>query len=57
LDLGDGTTLEEDDFAVSAALGAVVVVAGPADLSGPKLMPYGPGYDATFFTDPFGQSA
>jgi catechol 2,3-dioxygenase-like lactoylglutathione lyase family enzyme len=28
--------------------------AGAADLSGPKPMPYGPGYYATFFADPSG---
>jgi catechol 2,3-dioxygenase-like lactoylglutathione lyase family enzyme len=28
--------------------------AGANDLNGPKLMPYGPGYYATFFADPSG---
>ena len=28
--------------------------AGAADLSGPKQMPYGPGYYASFFADPSG---
>jgi catechol 2,3-dioxygenase-like lactoylglutathione lyase family enzyme len=28
--------------------------AGAADVSGPKPMPYGPGYYASFFTDPSG---
>jgi catechol 2,3-dioxygenase-like lactoylglutathione lyase family enzyme len=32
----------------------VARLAGAADLSGPKPMPYGPGYYAAFFADPSG---
>ena len=32
----------------------VARAAGAADLSGPKPMPYGPGYYASFFADPAG---
>jgi catechol 2,3-dioxygenase-like lactoylglutathione lyase family enzyme len=33
---------------------AVATRAGAGDVSGPKEMPYGPGYYAVFFTDPAG---
>jgi catechol 2,3-dioxygenase-like lactoylglutathione lyase family enzyme len=33
---------------------AVACAAGARDLSGPKPMPYGPGYYAAFFADPSG---
>jgi len=33
---------------------AVADEAGALDLSGPKEMPYGPGYYAAFFADPSG---
>ena len=33
---------------------AAVAAAGAKDLSGPKEMPYGPGYYAAYFTDPAG---
>ena len=32
----------------------IALSAGAADLSGPKQMPYGPGYYASFFADPSG---
>jgi catechol 2,3-dioxygenase-like lactoylglutathione lyase family enzyme len=35
-------------------LAAVAADAGAADLSGPKPMPYSPGYYAVFFADPSG---
>jgi catechol 2,3-dioxygenase-like lactoylglutathione lyase family enzyme len=35
-------------------LAAVVREAGSVDVSGPKEMPYGPGYYAVFFDDPSG---
>jgi catechol 2,3-dioxygenase-like lactoylglutathione lyase family enzyme len=35
-------------------LAAVAVAAGAADVSGPKEMPYSPGYYAAFFADPAG---
>ncbi len=35
-------------------LAAVARSAGAAELSGPKPMPYGPGYYAAFFADPSG---
>ena len=35
-------------------LAAVARQAGAVDLSGPKPMPYGPGYYAAFFADPSG---
>ena len=35
-------------------LAAVVGDAGARDLSGPRDMPYGPGYYAVYFTDPGG---
>jgi catechol 2,3-dioxygenase-like lactoylglutathione lyase family enzyme len=35
-------------------LAAVVAGAGGRDVSGPKDMPYGPGYYAVYFTDPGG---
>ena len=36
----------------STALAAVVAAAGARDVSGPKAMPYGPGYYAVYFADP-----
>jgi hypothetical protein len=33
-------------------LAGVAREAGALQLSGPKVMPYGPGYDAVFFADP-----
>jgi catechol 2,3-dioxygenase-like lactoylglutathione lyase family enzyme len=33
---------------------ALLVEAGARDISGPKSMPYGPGYYAVYFTDPDG---
>ena len=35
-------------------IAAVVAAAGARDVSGPKEMPYGPGYYAVFFADPSG---
>jgi catechol 2,3-dioxygenase-like lactoylglutathione lyase family enzyme len=35
-------------------LAAIVADAGPGAVSGPKDMPYGPGYYAVYFTDPAG---
>jgi len=35
-------------------LADIAVHAGAADMSGPKPMPYGPGYYAAFFADPSG---
>jgi catechol-2,3-dioxygenase len=35
-------------------LAAVAIDAGAADVSGPKEMPYSPGYYAVFFADPAG---
>jgi catechol 2,3-dioxygenase-like lactoylglutathione lyase family enzyme len=35
-------------------IAAIVRVAGARELSGPKPMPYGPGYYAVFFADPSG---
>jgi catechol 2,3-dioxygenase-like lactoylglutathione lyase family enzyme len=35
-------------------LAAIAVDAGAADVSGPKEMPYSPGYYAVFFADPTG---
>jgi len=35
-------------------IAAVARAAGALDLTGPKEMPYGPGYYATFFADPSG---
>jgi catechol 2,3-dioxygenase-like lactoylglutathione lyase family enzyme len=32
----------------------IAASAGAVDLSGPKTMPYGPGYYASFFSDPSG---
>jgi hypothetical protein len=38
----------------STASRRVVEGAGGRDISGPKQMPYGPGYHAVYFSDPSG---
>ena len=42
------------DRAEVERLAQAVAAAGARDLSGPKEMPYGPGYYAVYFTDPGG---
>jgi len=42
------------DAAAVDRLAEVVVAAGARDVSGPRPMPYGPGYYAVYFTDPSG---
>jgi catechol 2,3-dioxygenase-like lactoylglutathione lyase family enzyme len=43
-----------DSSAEVDRVAAIARTAGAADLSGPKPMPYGPGYYAAFFADPSG---
>jgi catechol 2,3-dioxygenase-like lactoylglutathione lyase family enzyme len=42
------------DAAEVDRLASVVAAAGARDVSGPRAMPYGPGYYAVYFTDPGG---
>jgi catechol 2,3-dioxygenase-like lactoylglutathione lyase family enzyme len=42
------------DAAEVDRLASVVAAAGARDVSGPKAMPYGPGYYAVYFADPGG---
>ena len=43
-----------DSAAIVDGLAEIVSNAGAGDVSGPKPMPYGPGYYAVFFADPSG---